>query len=377
MVLLLGLSASGMGQITIKTYNSFKPSKEKVNAVEQGLADVGSQISSKGSSQQIASDIRLIEKMVADIRKDFKRYKKLEGWDQQLAGFKQENEGLRQAEEQAAAERQAAAAAERQQQEAERKLKRQLEYSRIDSKIAYFGKQPRFKNATTVWDHWKAIDKALGEYLTAYPDDLGNQYVVQSNGIKDQVMGSFKTEVLDFFRPKTTKDQTTVDKVWESKPQNAINILSERIGFEKAFLEVYPGDAYVGDQLAQDEKRYKEIMAYKNDGRWDQWKLDQVTIPAAEGRDSGAESHIRNVMKKEGYEVVVVRMQDANWIISSNEYGIPTHKGKDAVVGVRKDGKCYRIWGEYRKQYAGAGTYNNSGYFRWNDPKEMSCKNLK
>ena len=222
------LSTQLFGQITVttKTFNSFKPSKEKVTAIEDGLADVEQQITSKSSSQQIDSDIGLLERMVADIRKDFKRYKKLPGWDEQLASFREQNEVLRQEEEKAAAERRAAAEAERKQKEAARKLKYRVEDSRITSDMNLFKKQPRFKYAQSAWKQWASIEEALNTYTAAYPDDKENPHVVSALETQTRLMGEFRTQVLDFFRPQTTKDQATVAEVWQSKPQNAINILS-------------------------------------------------------------------------------------------------------------------------------------------------------
>lgn len=365
-------TAPGWSQVNVefKSFNSFKPSKEKVQAIEAGLEDVRGQIAEEGSSKQIASDIQLIEGMVGDIRKDFKRYKKLPGWDEQLTQFKAENAKL------AAAEKERADAA-RARKNALYQVKRANDDSHLRTRISSFNANPSFERATKVWDGWPKVEEKLQAFQAAYPGEESDEPVKEALEWKAFLEGEFKDEALKLYNATCVEQDPIIEDVWQSKPQNAINMLAKRIRFGSQLEKQLPDNQTLAAQMEKDNKRYKELFVYKDEGGFETWKLDQVKIDPPVGRDSKIEAHIKKALEEDGYEVVLVSMQDTDWLISSNEYGIPEYAYKGAQCGVKKDGKCQRIYGNYRRTYAGGGTYNLSGYFRWFDPKDMSCKNLK
>lgn len=368
----------GQVQMQVKTFNSFKPAKEKVQAIEQGLADVQQQIGDQQSSQNISKDISLLERMVGDIRKDFKRYKKLPGWDEQIAGFKVENAKIKEAEEKKATEERLAAEAEKKHKKAISEVNRILQRTNIEGDIKYFKSNPNFDRAKELLDDWPSISEKLSVYQSSYPGENDFPAIQKALDIESYIKGDFKSEALRIFKNKVSKDDPTIDRIWEEYPGNAIKMLADRLSFAKKISDQFSEEkARLAPQIEKDDIRYKSLFDYRDGGGHDAWKLDQVRIDPPEGRDATAESHIRKALTKEGFEVVVVSMRDANWYISKNQYGIPEYKAKGAVVGVRKDGKCQRIFGTYRKSYSGGGTYNSAAYFRWNDPKDMNCKNLK
>lgn len=380
LILIMGcFNAWGQVNVQMKSFNSFKPAKAKVQAIEQGLTEVSQMLDEERPVKDFGAQIVQLEGMVDEVRKEFKRYKRLPEWDEKLVQLNArtdvlfaKEQALKQAKRKA---NEAKAQAARDKNMATMEVRDVMWKTKIEDQVGYFKRKPSFRYANEVVKAWATVGKKLEAFRTLNP---GEKIEVKNIlEIEAYLKDGFQTASLELLKNQAPKDDATIEEMWEEKPDNAIKRLAPRISFQKAMVEQFPQETQFASGLTSSEQQYKELITYRDGGGWAAWKMDQIRIPAAEGRNSGIESQIKKALIKEGYEVMLVRITDANWYINKNEYGIPKHKEKSVVCAVKKDGKCMRIFGNFRKSYAGGGTYNSTGYYRWNDPVEMNCANVK
>lgn len=364
------LSTQAQIQMNVKSFNSLRPAKKDVAAIEAGIEDVRKQIADKGNSSRIGKDISLLESMVGNIRKDFKKYKKLSVWDAELAKFKEQKAALKSDED-------LAYQAKKKKDDAIAMVAQSLRKTGIEQDIKSYQSNPGVWKGNDVAQGFYSVMKSLEEFRSEYPNETESEILGRAIAVETYVQGEFLPSFLEIIKENRQKVDKVIAEKRMAKPDEAIRTLEKRTKLGFKIIPAFPEVAIFAENQEKDKQLLQEIKAYKEDGRFEQYKIDQVVIDAPEGKDAYVEADVKKALEKKGYEVVVVSIQDDRWVIVKNDFDLPKHKEKAAVLGLRKDGKCYRMWGTYRQPYAGAGTYMEEGYFRWNDPKEMNCNNLK
>lgn len=249
--------------------------------------------------------------------------------------------------------------------------------ARLEEGVAQFRKRASYNTCNPILKKWSAVKKDLEAYLAANPNDKDNPSLASAMEIRGLMEGEFKEEALEFFKSKIQSDGERIEKMWHPEPRKAMELLDERIEFATHYMAAYSESPLVADQKGLDEKRHAEIQDYIDSGRFEEWKMAQVQVSAPEGKDAQIESKIRSELTALDCEVAIVSMQSTDWGIESNSLGVPLYKYKVAEVGMRQEGKCWWLDGEYRYEYAGGGSYNSTGAFFTRERKEMSCDNLK
>jgi hypothetical protein len=65
------------------------------------------------------------------------------------------------------------------------------------------------------------------------------------------------------------------------------------------------------------------------------------------------------------------------WYVAKNDYGLPLHKALAVDLAVTdENGKCWKAYGEIRKQYEGGGVYGADYFDYWGLQDEMNCANV-
>lgn len=86
------------------------------------------------------------------------------------------------------------------------------------------------------------------------------------------------------------------------------------------------------------------------------------------------------VVKKEvaqlNYELLRTSIVSNDWRIKKNSIDIPLSKSMDVEIAVKKDGKCYKVYGALKCTYEGGGKYTNPHYSTYGDLLEMNCNNV-
>ena len=76
------------------------------------------------------------------------------------------------------------------------------------------------------------------------------------------------------------------------------------------------------------------------------------------------------------YKIYSIGLQQGNWLIDKNDYGLPTSRYKRGVIWLR-DAKsdhpyCYATYINIKQDYAGGGTYGAS-YARFIEDEMVGC----
>lgn len=249
--------------------------------------------------------------------------------------------------------------------------------SRLDGEIKQFQKKPTLKSANIILKKWDALNTKLSTYLKDNPNNGDHPDLEKALGYKTLMEGEFKNEMLDFYHTKRTSKNQYIQDIWQSDPKKALELLSANIELGSLILDVYPDKAGFAEQVDKDKVRKQEIRTYIDDGSFHLWNLSQVVVSAPEARDATIEGKIKSELTALDCEVSTVSIQSKGWEIESNGVGIPLYRYKPAEVGMKQDGKCWWLDGEYRFDYAGGGKYNSTGAFFTERREEMSCDNLK
>ncbi len=65
-----------------------------------------------------------------------------------------------------------------------------------------------------------------------------------------------------------------------------------------------------------------------------------------------------------------------SWAVTKNDFGIPEYKSIGVDLAVKKEGKCFKAYGQIRKPYEGGGTYGDEYFSYWSFQKKMNCANV-
>lgn len=363
-------STQAQVQMTVKSFNSLRPAKADVTEIEEGVEAVQEKIAQKGSSSEIGKNINWLQAKVDNIKKDFPKYKKIAPWETQIDKFREENSKLKAVED-------ANYKAKKKKEDAIHQVSESMRRSGIERDITSYRSNPVVGKGNEIAEGYSFLAQAMEKFRADYPNETESEVIKRAIDVESYVKGDFMSSYLEKSKEKRASDDGIIAEHRASSPDRAINILKKRTALGNKLTAAFPDQTFFAENQANDKKLLAEIESYKNDGGFEQFKKDAIILDAPQGKDPYVEGDIRKALEKEGYEVIVVNIQDDRWVLVKNDFDLPKHKEKAAVVGLRKDGKCYRMWGTYRQPYSGAGTYMKEGYFRWNDPKEMNCNNCK
>lgn len=162
----------------------------------------------------------------------------------------------------------------------------------------------------------------------------------------------------------------------------------------KAFCDVYVTDRGAAKAVDLPKIRTEMLAMMKSRAMnitkaWNartEAEINAATFPAAAHKDAELEKKILEVVKQSGPAIDFdpaglkkLILDDKDWSIRKNEYGVILGKTIPVTLGFSKDGHCYYVSIQIQKDYAGGGAYQEAMYFngfhtRWT---ELRCEKIK
>lgn len=276
---------------------------------------------------------------------------------------------------------------------------RKAKFERYTTDEKYEGKmESYYKFATLGWEirdttlepSYKGYYAFKKEFETVCPDAFKGNYV---QGQINQTDNYFQVEVY-----KVIPDlNATADKIIkEMNEKNSrgeasyiLNAKSFQKDFEKPLKTIEYNKKYLMEKTeeidavkAKLDKEKAMLDEYVSSGKYDAnvAKYKQEIIDAVRLGKAGMANPTYDAMAKAGVKkgkVTRVVITSTTWYVAKNDYGLPLHKALAVDLAVTdENGKCWKAYGEIRKQYEGGGVYGGDYFDYWGLQDEMNCANV-
>lgn len=243
---------------------------------------------------------------------------------------------------------------------------------------------------TTLEPSYKGYYAFKKDFENSRPEKYKTEYV-QSRISK--VDNFFQVEVYKVVPELNSTADKIIKEMYEKNSRGEASYILNAKSFQKDFEKPLKTIEYNKKYLIEKTEEIDAVKAkldkekamldeYVSSGKYDAnvAKYKQEIIDAVRLGKAGMANPTYDAMAKAGVKkgkVTRVVITSTTWYVAKNDYGLPLHKALAVDLAVTdENGKCWKAYGEIRKQYEGGGVYGGDYFDYWGLQDEMNCANV-